>query len=162
LLTGQTARLLTNRYFRSFWRGAPVVAEVVAEVVVEDLHAEVDAFVADRAGWSGDDLLDVAGAFAAEGAPGELAAELAAFVVVVELFGDLASGFGELLVRLRSPAQIGVWFVDCGGELVEGSVQSLPGDDWESWAVAPQFPRRPPLGIDAVRCRDKSGVVSVA
>ena len=35
-------------------------ALVVAVFFVEDLDAEVDAFVADRAGWSGDDLADVA------------------------------------------------------------------------------------------------------
>jgi hypothetical protein len=34
----------------------PAVAEVV-----EYLYAQVDAFVADRGGWPGDDLLDVSG-----------------------------------------------------------------------------------------------------
>ena len=95
---------------------------------VEDLDAEVDAFVADRAGWSRDDLADVPGALAAERAAGEFAAQFARSVVV-ELLGDFPRGFGELLECGGAGVKIGVRIVECGGELVEGSVQELPGDD---------------------------------
>jgi len=95
---------------------------------VEDLDAEVDAFVADRAGWSGDDLADVPGALAAERAAGEFAAQFA-LSVVVELFGDFPRGFGELLECAGSGVKIGVGSVERGCELVECSVQELPGDD---------------------------------
>lgn len=91
---------------------------------VEDLDAEVDAFVADRAGWSGDDLADVAGALAAEGAAGEFAAQFALSVVVFELFGDFPGGFGELGECGGSGVKIGVRIVELGGELVEGSARS--------------------------------------
>ena len=72
----------------------------------------------------------------AERAAGEFAAQFALSVVVVELFGDEAGGFSDLVVRVGSAAEIPVWFVDCGRELIEGSIQPLPGDDGESWAVA--------------------------
>jgi hypothetical protein len=112
---------------------------VVAVFFVEDLDAEVDAFVADCAGWSGDDFVDVAGAFAAERAAGEFAAELAGSVVV-ELFGDFPGGFGELGESGGSDVEVGVRIVECCGELVEGSVEELPGDDGEAWAVVAEFP----------------------
>ena len=93
--------------------------------------------VADRAGWSGDDLLDVSGGFAAERAASELAAQFAVLVVVVELFGDLPGGVGELLVGAGAGFRVvGVGVVEGGGELVKGAVQQLPGGEGESWAVA--------------------------
>jgi len=117
--------LAVRRGARSVWRRA---ALVVAVFFVEDLDAEVDAFVADRAGWSGDDLADVTGALAAERAAGEFAAQFA-LSVVVELFGDFPRGFGELLECAGSGVKIGVGSVERGCELVECSVQELPGDD---------------------------------
>jgi len=74
----------------------------------------------------------------------------------------LPGGFGELLERVRSGVEIGVWVVKCSGELVEGSVQELPGDDGESWAVALELPGGPPVWIDAVWSGDEPRVVSVA
>jgi hypothetical protein len=114
----------------------PWAAPAVAELVIEQPCAEVDAFVADRAGWSGDDLLDVAGGFAAEGAASELAAEFAR-VIVGEMGGDLPGGVGELLVGQSAGFRVGgVGVVEGGSELVKGAVQELPGGDGESWAVA--------------------------
>jgi hypothetical protein len=119
----------------------PWAAPAVAELVVEQPCAEVDAFVTDRAGWSGDDLLDVAGGFATErSAASELAAELAC-VVVGELGGDLPGGVGELLVGAGAGfGVVGFGVVEGGRELVRGAVQQLPGGDGESWALAVQFP----------------------
>jgi hypothetical protein len=128
--------VLTKPCLRSWWRGAPVVAEFF----FEDLDAEGDAFVADRAGWSGDDLADVAAALAAERAAGEFAAQFALSVVGPELFGDFPRGFGDLLECAGSSVKIGVRIVECGGELVECSVQELPGDDREPWAVTAERP----------------------
>jgi hypothetical protein len=48
----------------------------------------------------------------------------------------LPGGLGELLISGGAAVQIGVGVVEGGGELVEGSVVELPGDDGEPWAVA--------------------------
>jgi hypothetical protein len=64
-----------------------------------------------------------------ERAAGEFAAQFALSVVVLQLFGDFPGGSGELLQCGGSGVKIGVRIVECGGELVEGSVQELPGDD---------------------------------
>jgi len=58
----------------------------------------------------------------------EFAAQFA-LCVVVELFGDLPRGFANLLECAGSAVKVGVGIVECGGELVECSVQELPGDD---------------------------------
>ena len=65
----------------------------------------------------------------AAGRAGEFAAQFALSVVVLELFSDFPRGFGELLECGGSGVNIGVRIVECGGELVECSVQELPGDD---------------------------------
>jgi hypothetical protein len=98
---------------------------------VEDLDAEVDAFVADRAGWSGDDLADVAGALAAEGAAGEFAAQFALSSSFSSCLANFPGGFGELLECCGSGVKIGGRIVECGGEfgriLRSRSCQAITG-----------------------------------
>ena len=134
----------------------------VAELVVKDRVAEVDAFVADRAGGSGDDLQDVSGWFAAERAARERAAQFAVPVVVLELMGDLPRGFGELVISAGARAQVGLGVVKRGGELVKGAVEQLPGDHGEPGAFPAQLPRGTPFGVDALRDGAEPGFVSGA
>lgn len=131
--------------------GGRLSVGVGVRAFVKSLDAELDALVTDRGRRPGDDLAYVARAFAAEATAGELAAEFAGVVVVGELLGDVPCGGGELLVRVRAGVGAAPVVVERGGKLLEGSVEQLPGDDWEAWAVALELPWRSPLGIDAVR-----------
>ncbi len=140
----------------------PGASPAVAEVVVEYRVAEVDAFVADRAGGPGDDLLNVSGWFAAERAAGERAAQFAVSVVVVELLGDLPRGYGELVVSAGAGVQVGVGVVEGGGELVKGAVEQLPGDHREPGAFPAQLPGGTPSGVDPLWHGVEPGFVSGA